>query len=124
LGKPAREALPEIAGQGYYELLDRIYRTGEPMIQREALIRFDSRGDGTLQDTYADYVYQPARTASGEVEGILVHAVDVTEQVKARERIAASEARFRVLVEQVPILVWIAHPDGRGYWYNARWYDY
>ena len=29
-GRPIREALPELAGQGMYELLDRVYQTSEP----------------------------------------------------------------------------------------------
>ena len=32
LGKPVREALPEIAGQGFFELLDQVYATGEPFV--------------------------------------------------------------------------------------------
>jgi PAS domain-containing protein len=30
LGKTMREALPELAGQGLFELLDEVYRTGQP----------------------------------------------------------------------------------------------
>ena len=32
LQRPAREALPEVAGQGFFELLDRVYATGEPFV--------------------------------------------------------------------------------------------
>ena len=35
LGKPVREAQPEIEGQGYFELLDSVYATGEPFTGRE-----------------------------------------------------------------------------------------
>ena len=32
LGKPVREGLPEIAGQGFFELLDQVYATGEAFV--------------------------------------------------------------------------------------------
>jgi signal transduction histidine kinase len=44
------------------------------------------------EDFYVDFVYQPLKTASGSTFGILVHAVDVTLQVHAREEIAAARA--------------------------------
>jgi PAS domain-containing protein len=28
IGKPAREAMPELKGQGFFELLDEVYATG------------------------------------------------------------------------------------------------
>ncbi len=35
IGKPIREALPELEGSGIYELLDEVYKTGEPFIANE-----------------------------------------------------------------------------------------
>ena len=32
VGKPIREALPEVEGQGFFELLDEVYRTGEAFV--------------------------------------------------------------------------------------------
>ena len=32
IGKPIRDALPELAGQGFFELLDRVYRSGTPQV--------------------------------------------------------------------------------------------
>src|SRR6202011_4010609 len=34
IGRPVREVIPEIEGQGYFELLDRVYRTGKPHVGR------------------------------------------------------------------------------------------
>ena len=34
------------------------------------------------------------------------------------------ERRFRALAENIPILCWMAKPDGYIYWYNSRWYEY
>ncbi|MGA0607474.1 sensor histidine kinase [Phenylobacterium sp. VNQ135] len=48
-------------------------------------------------------------------------------QYEARERIDAirtAEAHFRTLAENIPILCWMAGPDGSVFWYNPRWYEY
>jgi len=87
IGKPVQEALPELEGQGFFELLDNVYRTGEPFIGNEVPIKLDRAGDGTLDEIFVNFVYQPSRDAHGEIDGILVHAVDVTEQVRARQRV-------------------------------------
>jgi signal transduction histidine kinase len=44
------------------------------------------------EDVYVDFVYQPLENATGSTVGILVHAVDVTGQVRARQAIAAARA--------------------------------
>ncbi|HYK01220.1 MAG TPA: ATP-binding protein [Thermoanaerobaculia bacterium] len=82
IGKPVREALPEVEGQGFFELLDNVYRTGEPFIGSELRVVVE-RGDGA-DERYADFVYQPMRAADGSITGIFVHGNDVTEQVRAR----------------------------------------
>ncbi len=87
IGKPIREVLPELEAQGFYELLDTVYQTGKPYIGNETLILFDRKGNGALEEGYFNFVYQPSYNAKREIDGVLVHAVDVTEEVKARQRI-------------------------------------
>jgi signal transduction histidine kinase len=87
IGKSVREAFPEVEGQGFFELLDMVYQTGKPFIGNETLLRVDHRGDGILEDVYLNFVYQPSYNARGEIDGIIYHGVDVTEQVRARQRI-------------------------------------
>jgi two-component system CheB/CheR fusion protein len=124
VGKPIRGVLPELAGQGIFELLDRVYATGEPYEGREVPVRLDRHGGGTLDDLYFNFVYQPTRDAMGAVDGILVHAVDVTESVLARRRAEESEERFRTLADNMSQFAWMADETGSIFWYNQRWYDY
>ena len=86
MGKPVREALPELEGQGFYELLDQAYRSGEAFVGTEVRAELDRDNTGHLEECYFNFVYQPIRSSRGEVEGIMVHAVDVTEQVRARHQ--------------------------------------
>lgn len=87
IGTPIRKAFPELEGQGFFELLDRVYATGEPHTGIEERVLFDRRGDGVSVEIFVNYVYQPLRDAGGQIAGILVHGVDVTEQVGARQQV-------------------------------------
>lgn len=92
LGKPIREVMPELREQGYFDILDSVYQTGQPFKARESLVQLDRDRDGVPEDLYLDFVYQPLKRATGETFGIMVHAVDVTDNVRAREEIARARA--------------------------------
>lgn len=87
IGKPIREALPELAGQGFFELLDSVYQTEKPVLGNETPVLLDQKGEGILEEEYFNFVYQPSYNSAAEIDGILVHAVVVTDQVKARQRL-------------------------------------
>ena len=91
IGQRVLEAIPEVAGQGFMELLDNVYQTGQPFIGQEMPIQFDANGDGKLEQAFVNFVYQPlfapSTDGSHKVEGIFAHVVDVTEQVQARQKI-------------------------------------
>jgi PAS domain S-box-containing protein len=101
IGKPLAEALPEITDQGFVQILDNVYRTGKPYSGDEILVKLDRQGTDILQDSYLNFVYQPIKNDQGVIEGIFVHAVEVTEQVKARQRIEDSEKRYRTLFDSM-----------------------
>lgn len=96
IGKPVREALPEVEGQGFFELLDQVYTTGQLYIGTEAKIMLDSRDDGQLEEVYCNFIYQPTYNAQGEVDGVLALGVDVTEQVRARQAVQESQQRLEL----------------------------
>lgn len=85
LGKPLREALPELEGQGFFELLDRVYESGEPFIGTELPAQLDRQGDGVLEEAFFNFVYEPTHAATGDVDGVFALAVEVTDQVRARQ---------------------------------------
>ncbi len=85
--RPLLDALPELRGQVFPELLDRVLKTGEPYIGKETLARVRRRDDGPLDHIFYNFVYDPLRSVSGEVEGVLVLAFDVTDEVLARHEI-------------------------------------
>ena len=123
-GKTVREAIPELEGQGLFELLDGVYNTGVPYIATARKVILNRGAHGQPENTYFDFIYQPMRDAAGQVEGILIHGNDVTQQVLARQEIEKREQQFRTLAESIPQLVWMAESDGYIFWYNQRWYKY
>lgn len=85
IGRTVREALPEAIGQGYLDILDRVFASGEAYTATGALFVEESQ-NGQAIDHWVDFVYQPVREADGQVTGIFVHGFDVTERRKLEER--------------------------------------
>lgn len=83
LGRPVRDVLPELEGQGFLELLDRVYRTGEPHVARGAEALLQRTPDAAPEQRILDFVYQPVRDGAGAVDGIFVQATDVTDRSRA-----------------------------------------
>jgi two-component sensor histidine kinase len=97
-GKPVRQALPELEGQGFYEFLDSVFATGEPYEGRESAAQLQRKPDGLLETVYLNFIYQPIRDDSGAVVGIFVQGHDITENVLAaqRQKLMIDELNHRV----------------------------
>jgi len=91
-GKPIREALPELEGQGFFELLDKVYASGEPYKGQAVSVKLQ-RGPGQLEERFLDFVYQPIKDAGGKVSGIFVEGYDVTSAVSANNELRAANRR-------------------------------
>lgn len=85
VGKPVREAFWDLQGQGFFELLDRVYTSGKPFVGKEMRAMFDRNNDGILEESFWNFVYQPLLDVDGKVYGIMTHAVEVTQQVRSRQ---------------------------------------
>ena len=124
LGKSVFEAIPDARGQGFEELLDGILATGVPFAGRDVPVRLARTPGAEAEDLFMDLTYTPMTTADGTRTGIIVHGVDVTEQVRARKRLADAEQQLRTFADAMPNLAWTARADGYIDWYNAQWYAY
>ncbi|WP_296941981.1 PAS domain-containing protein [uncultured Massilia sp.] len=100
VGQPLRAALPEIAGQGYLEILDRVYRTGEPFFGTDLPVVLQRRPGMPLEERFIDLVYMALRDADGRVTGLLAHGVDQTHRKLAEAQLHASRERFMKIVSQ------------------------
>lgn len=86
IGKPVRSALPEVVGQGFIDILDKVYRTGESHIGRNIPITLQTRPDAPPRQHFLDFLYHPIRDDAGAINGIFVQAIDVTERVDEDRR--------------------------------------
>jgi GAF domain-containing protein len=94
-GVALAEVMPELAGQGFIDLLDDVYRTGEPYTGRDTRVMLGAGPDP--REGFFDFTYEPRRDALGAVTGIQVIGVETT-QVKHAQRLAAEH---RALLEQI-----------------------
>ncbi len=83
VGLPIREALPELANQGIYELLDGVYESGEVYHARSRRLWVED-ASGTLRERFFDFVYQPTLGADGRPTGVAAVVYDVSALTEAR----------------------------------------
>jgi PAS domain S-box-containing protein len=102
LGRPGREAIPELTEQGVWDIFDRIYATGEPFHGEEFPAKIE-RGHGDLEQGYFNFVGQPTYAMDGSVDGILIHAVDVTDLVQARLRVEQLASQIEIERERLAV---------------------
>jgi PAS domain S-box-containing protein len=101
LGKPMREALPEMKDQGYFELLDHVFTTRKPFVGRNMQVLLQRTPGAALSEAFVDFIYQPIVDASGELSGILVQGHDITRARQQEHERRVAEERYRALFESI-----------------------
>ena len=84
LGRPLREARPELADQGYEALYDGVYRTGQSFAASDARV-VRTTADGSRDERVLRFSLTPWRDDDGKVSGVLVNVIDITDEVAARD---------------------------------------
>jgi PAS domain S-box-containing protein len=91
-GKPAISVLPEVESQGFISMLDSVYRTGTPYTGKEQRLVLNLE-DG-VREHYFNFLMSATRDEHGQIDGVFVHAVDITDLVIARKRIEEANRLF------------------------------
>jgi signal transduction histidine kinase/DNA-binding response OmpR family regulator len=100
IGKPVREALPELEGQQFFELLDQVFASGQAFVGTALPLGVIPAAGGQPVMRYIDFVYQPIVDESGAVVGIFSQGNDVTERVLAEEGLRRKQEELERMVEQ------------------------
>ncbi|WP_420224960.1 PAS domain-containing protein [Pigmentiphaga litoralis] len=100
LGKPIRVALPDLAGQGMFEMLDKAFADGQAFVGIDLPVRFHRNGGDALTQRYVDVVCQPVIEPDGSVSGIFVQGSDVTQRKLAQEELVRHREHLELLVEE------------------------
>ena len=93
VGLSVGEALPWTIDQGFVELLDGVYRSGQAHVGLTTPFVLPGQPATTR---YVDFVYQPVRDVRGQVDGILVMGSEVSERKSAETALRDSEQRLRI----------------------------
>lgn len=124
LNRSIFEGLPEARNQGLEELLKKVLQTGATIRESERPVQLPRKGQ--IETRYLNFVYEPFREAEGTITGVIAIGADVTEQVLTRQRVEESEARFRSLADNSPMIVYMVEPDAeaRISYFNKTWLTY
>jgi PAS domain S-box-containing protein len=77
------------------------------------------RPDGSMRNVIP--YPQLEKDNDGNIIGALSTLIDITEQVKARKKIEASEQKFRYMANNVPVLIWVSDAEGQRNFFNKSW---
>jgi PAS domain S-box-containing protein len=91
VGKNVREAFPELEGQGFFELLDQVYATGERHVAHHVSIQLQVVPDTKPEELILDFIYEPVKAENGTVTGIFCEGHDVTEAQRVQASLRVSE---------------------------------
>ena len=83
LGRPFDQAIPEAVGQLYFELLDKVYRSGEAFVGKQMRVEVARRDGHPPDEVFINFVFQPILGDDGRVVGIFIDGNDVTDHVRA-----------------------------------------
>lgn len=119
IGRPVREAVPEAVAQGFGDLLDQVYAHGTARVGRGVPFRLENAEGVAAAERYVDFIFQPITAEDGEVTGIFVQGHDVTEEKRSDEALRESEARFRLLADSAPVMLWMGDASGKCLYLNA-----
>ena len=76
IGTSVLESFPEIASQGFVDILDDVYKSGGTYLASNRLVSIAAPGElsdasiNALVQRYVDFVYQPIKNKQGQVSGI------------------------------------------------------
>ena len=118
IGMKLEDALPELEGQPFIDILKNIFDTGEPYIAKEDKV--DLIVDGHLQSFYYSISYRPLRDRNGEIYAIWNMAMNVTELVRARMKAQNAVQEYRDLAEAMPQMVWTTDDSNKITYYNKN----
>lgn len=87
---------------------------------KEALNGTPSRFNLTINGVILDFQVVPVPDDDGNIETIMVVALDITDQIKAQEALLESEDRFKTFMEKFPGFISIKEANHQIIFYNSH----
>ncbi|WP_245877744.1 CheR family methyltransferase [Spirosoma fluviale] len=125
--------IPEDAtiGRMIYELgnrhwdIPRLRELLEEVVQKNVLIQaFEVKHHFPGVGTKVMLIHARRVIEQHRQEAILLAIEDVTEQRQVQQLLEERQAWFHALIDNAPVLIWVANEDGRYSFFNKAWLDY
>lgn len=100
LGRPHFEALADVAGQGFEELLAGVLQTGEPVVLHEVPVVLARNHTSQPNTGYYSIIFKPLRNEQ-QVTGIAVMWTEQTDQVLARQQVQDLNEELAAINEEL-----------------------
>ncbi|RZK47926.1 MAG: PAS domain S-box protein, partial [Hymenobacter sp.] len=113
VGRPFRQAAPELEGQPFFDQLDAVFRTGETYTGTDVPVTLDRTHSGQLEHLFATCIFQATRDGAGQINGLLIFAYEVTEQVRARQEREDTARQRQLVTDALPALIAYVDQDER-----------
>lgn len=117
VGEPFGTAFPA-ANDVLRQRIERIYEGGPPYRNNELRLSF-TLPDGTPRELYVSMIAEATRDPAGLQDGIAFFGWDVSDQVRARERLERLTREQIALLEQLPVGLLYLNAEGRPIVQNA-----
>ena len=108
IGFPLLQAIPELIGQPFFDILTEVFVTGKTYEAKEDPA--DLIVDGLLQRFYFTFTYKAIRDDAGDILGIFNTATDVTELVTARKLVDETRQRLSFALSSAKVGTWDLDP--------------
>jgi PAS domain S-box-containing protein len=116
IGRTAAEVWPADLAEAAQAAIRRVKAGDKPTPSTEHTITVESPavngGDVAATARQWSFSWFPSHDPDGDVSGVAVIAVEVTQQQQAAEALRRSEERYRSLVQAGAQVVWVTGPDG------------
>jgi diguanylate cyclase (GGDEF)-like protein/PAS domain S-box-containing protein len=137
---PASEKLfgfsaDELSGKNLHDTIHHHHADDIPFPAEECPLVHAYMAGETIQDYITTFIKKdgilvtisctisPVTIADKRAGSVLL-ARDITERIEAQKALSKSEARFRLITDSMPQIVWSTTPDGTINFVNARFHQY
>lgn len=120
LGKTAREIVPELEGEGYFEMMEEVYRTGKPFYGYAEPATADWSNNGKPVTKYFNFVYSPYR-AEERCIGVIAFGLEVTEHVLTQKAAEQHQVFIETISKAAPTCLWVCDRNMECIFVNEIW---
>lgn len=118
IGRPILRLIPPERHNEEAHILARL-RAGEGIEHYETV---RTRKDGSFLEV--SLTISPVRDRAGRIIGASKIIRDISESNRSQVALRESEARFRIMADTAPVLVWMADTTKLCTWFNKPWIDF